>query len=65
VNDWSEHLERHGSDGNSLYSYATLRGILKPNLGGVLQGSGGGGSGTLKRMWPLVARFLIDQRRNG
>ncbi len=62
--DWSQHLLDHAADSNDLYSYMTLRGILKPNLGGTLQGAGGGGSGTLKRAWPLVAKFLTDQLRS-
>jgi hypothetical protein len=61
LRDWSEHLARHAADVTDLYSYATLRALLRPNLGGVLPGAGGGASGTLKRVFPLVALFMKEQ----
>ncbi len=61
LRDWSEHLARHSADVTDLYSYPTLRALLRPNLGGVLPASGGGASGTLKRLFPLVALFFKEQ----
>ena len=56
---WSAHLDAHALDSTESYSYPTLRGILPPSLGGTRQG-GGGGMSTLKRILPLVARWLRD-----
>jgi len=39
------------------FSFRTLRVYLPPNLGGICTG-GGGGSSTLKRVLPVVARML-------
>jgi hypothetical protein len=61
LRDWSEHLARHARDVTDLYSYATLRALLRPNLGGVLPSAGGGASGTLKRIFPLFALFFKEQ----
>ena len=61
VNDWDEHLRNDAEISTDLFSYATLRGILKPNLGGVLESAGGGASGILKRVWPLVAKHLSEE----
>ena len=58
LKDWTAHLRQHRSDENPLYGYQILRNVLRPNLGGVLNKPGGGASGTLKRMFPLVARFV-------
>ncbi len=55
--DWIRHLDEHATELGDGWDYAVLRGILPPNLGGTRSG-GGGGSSTLKRMLPLVARFL-------
>ena len=59
LNDWIRHLDDHATKSGPGYDYAVLRGILPPNLGGTRLG-GGGGSSTLKRMMPLVARFLVE-----
>ncbi len=56
---WQEHLDSHATDSGAHYSYATLRTILPPSLGGTRSG-GGGGSSTIKRMLPLVARFTKE-----
>lgn len=56
---WQEHLDAHAIDSDDNYSYSTLRTILPPSLGGTRSG-GGGGSSTIKRMVPLVARFLSE-----
>ena len=58
--DWVSHLDEHATETGQGYDYAILRGILPPSLGGTRLG-GGGGSSTLKRMMPLVARFLGEQ----
>lgn len=60
LDDWIRHLNGHATMSDLDYDYAVLRGIMPPNLGGTRQG-GGGGSSTLKRMMPLVARFLDEQ----
>jgi hypothetical protein len=60
IRAWTRHLNAHASDVGETYSYQTLRRLLQPNMGGQLQGSGGGASGTLKRMFPLVARYAAD-----
>lgn len=57
ISDWIRHLNDHATDQGSGWNYAVLRGILPPNLGGTRLG-GGGGISTLKRMLPLVARYL-------
>ena len=60
LDDWICHLNNHAIKFGSGYDYAVLRGILPPSLGGTRLG-GGGASSTLKRMMPLVARFLDEQ----
>ncbi|OQB75195.1 MAG: hypothetical protein BWX92_02777 [Deltaproteobacteria bacterium ADurb.Bin135] len=57
---WLEYLDIHATDKGDAYDYAILRGIIPPNLGGTRLG-GGGGSSTLKRMFPLVARFIDEK----
>ena len=59
---WIRHLDEHATKQGAGWDYAVLRGILPPSLGGTRTG-GGGGSSTLKRMLPLVARFLHHRRR--
>lgn len=59
---WYEHVEAHAADSSSYYDYSTLRRNLPESRGGVLT-SGGGGVGTLKRMLPLVARYMLEQRK--
>lgn len=56
-NSWIEHVDTHATDSGTGYSYSVLRGILPPSLGGTRLG-GGGGSSTLKRMLPLVGKFI-------
>jgi hypothetical protein len=57
VDAWIDHVESHATDNGEGWSYSTLRNILPPALGGTVTG-GGGGISTLKRMLPLVARYL-------
>lgn len=56
---WLKHIDRHATDSGDGYDYAILRGILPPSVGGTRIG-GGGGISTLKRMLPLVARYLQE-----
>ena len=56
---WLKHLDKHATDSGDGYDYAILRGILPPSVGGTRIG-GGGGISTLKRMFPLVARYLQE-----
>ena len=57
---WIAFLNNHALERGERYDFAILRGILPPSLGGTRLG-GGGGSSTLKRMLPLVARFIEDR----
>ena len=59
--EWISHLNSHATERGDGWDYAVLRGIMPPSLGGTRTG-GGGGSSTLKRMLPLVARFLWQSR---
>lgn len=58
---WLEHVEGNAGMVSEPYSFPVLRSYLPPGLGGTRQG-GGGGSSTLKRVMPLVARWLEDDR---
>jgi hypothetical protein len=60
---WRDFLHEHAKeiDKQRQFSFHTLRVYLPPNLGGICSG-GGGGSGTLKRVLPMVARMLQSQR---
>ncbi len=57
--NWQDFLRTHASeiDKNRDFSFRTLRVYLPPKLGGICSG-GGGGSSTLKRVLPVVARML-------
>lgn len=56
---WIEHLEEFaGVQENDVYSYPLVRRYLPPRFGGTVIG-GGGGVSTFKRMFPLVAKFLL------
>ena len=61
IDGWSDFLDDNAGYSDDVGDFAVLRGILPPSLGGTRTG-GGGGSSTLKRMLPLVARFT---RRDG
>ena len=61
---WAAHLDMHALDRGESFNYPTLRGILPPSLGGTRQG-GGGGISTLKRLLPLVARYVREGRLGG
>jgi hypothetical protein len=56
---WRDFLYKHEKeiDKKLGFSFRTLRVYLPPSLGGICSG-GGGGSGTLKRVFPVVARML-------
>jgi HKD family nuclease len=60
---WQDHMDENSTQQTEQYSYPVLRGILPPSLGGTRLG-GGGGSSTIKRMLPLVAKFM-DEVKNG
>jgi hypothetical protein len=60
---WNQHVDDHATDASSdgtTWSYSILRGLMPPALGGTREG-GGGGSPTLKRVLPLVARYMNDR----
>lgn len=56
---WRDFLRSHAKevDRDHDFRFHTLRVYIPENLGGICSG-GGGGSGTLKRVLPLVARML-------
>jgi hypothetical protein len=56
---WIAHVNAHAMDEGEDYRYPVLRGYLPPGLGGTRTG-GGGGSSTIKRMLPLVARYAME-----
>jgi len=59
LNTWRDFLRKHAKeiDENRNFSFRTLRVYTPENLGGICSG-GGGGSPTLKRVLPIVARML-------
>ncbi len=57
--DWLQHVDDHATDSGDGYSYSTLRNHLPVVLGGT-HSDGGGSSGTTKRMFPLLARYLEE-----
>ena len=63
--EWRDFLHRHTKeiDAKRDFSFRTLRVYLPPTLGGICSG-GGGGSGTLKRILPVVARMLQKSGKN-
>ena len=62
---WRDFLHKHTReiDKKRDFSFRTLRVYLPPTLGGICSG-GGGGSGTLKRVFPVVARMLQVSGKN-
>jgi len=60
---WRDFLLEHTTeiDKERSFWFRTLRVYLPPTYGGICTG-GGGGSGTLKRIFPLVARMLSNLR---
>lgn len=56
---WIRYLDDNATLSGEQFNYAVLRGILPPAMGGTVIG-GGGGIGTLKRMLPLVAQFVLE-----
>jgi len=62
---WRDFLHKHAReiDKKRDFSFRTLRIYLPPSLGGICTG-GGGGSGTLKRVFPVVARMLQVSGKN-
>ncbi|MBX6362421.1 MAG: hypothetical protein IRZ00_01025 [Gemmatimonadetes bacterium] len=63
TDSWSDFLDRNASlrDDDLDFNFSILRRIMPERWGGYTT-TGGGGSPTLKRMLPLVARFL-DERQ--
>jgi hypothetical protein len=61
---WRDFLHKHAKeiDKKRDFMFRTLRVYLPPSLGGICTG-GGGGSGTLKRVFPVVARMLQESGR--
>ncbi len=61
--NWRDFLRMHASeiDNDRDFSFRTLRVYLPPKLGGICSG-GGGGSSTLKRVLPVVARMLQSSK---
>lgn len=59
--NWRDFLREHASeiDEEHRFRFRTLRVYLPPSLGGICSG-GGGGSGTLKRVLPVVARMIQE-----
>jgi hypothetical protein len=60
---WLRHMGKHASELNNDFSYVTLANILPSEFGGNCVG-GGGGIGTLKRMIPLVSKFMIVTKKD-
>lgn len=62
---WRDFLHKHTReiDKKRDFSFRTLRVYLPPTLGGICSG-GGGGSGTLKRVFPVVARMFQESGKN-
>jgi len=59
LTNWRDFLRKHAKeiDEKRNFSFRTLRVYTPENLGGICSG-GGGGSPTLKRVLPIVARML-------
>ncbi len=59
LTNWRDFLRKHAKeiDEKRSFSFRTLRVYTPENLGGICSG-GGGGSPTLKRVLPVVARML-------
>lgn len=62
---WRDFLRKHAKeiDKKLNFSFRTLRVYTPENLGGICSG-GGGGSSTLKRVLPVVARMLKESGKN-
>jgi hypothetical protein len=65
LTDWRDFLRKHAKeiDKKRNFSFRTLRVYTPENLGGMCSG-GGGGSPTLKRVLPVVARMLKVSGKN-
>ena len=63
LTNWRDFLRKHAKeiDEKRNFSFRTLRVYTPENLGGICSG-GGGGSPTLKRVLPVVARMLQSER---
>ena len=64
LTNWRDFLRNHSKeiDEKRNFSFRTLRVYTPENLGGICSG-GGGGSSTLKRVLPVVARMLQSLRK--
>jgi hypothetical protein len=60
LRDWTAHLNANRAISSDMYKYATLIAELPPSQGGTHHTGGGAGT-TLKRIFPLVARFLSER----
>ncbi|HVX16326.1 MAG TPA: phospholipase D-like domain-containing protein [Pirellulales bacterium] len=60
LREWTVHLQSHARASNDLYNYSTLLRELPESRGGTHRGGGGAGT-TLKRILPLVARFVLQR----
>jgi hypothetical protein len=62
---WIKHLQAHKNNKGEDWDYSVLRRHLPDSLGGARgdesKRDGGGGSGTLQRMLPLVARYMTGK----
>jgi hypothetical protein len=62
---WVHHLQHHANDKGEGWDYSVLRRHLPASLGGARgedgRGDGGGGSGSLQRMLPLLARYMVTK----
>jgi hypothetical protein len=65
LTNWRDFLRKHAKeiDKKRNFSFRTLRVYTPENLGGICSG-GGGGSPTLKRVLPVVARMLKVSGKN-
>lgn len=57
LESWITHIDEFATLRGEHFNYSILRGILPLTLGGTRTG-GGGASSTLKRMLPLVAKYI-------
>ncbi|MBN2138487.1 MAG: hypothetical protein JW720_11835 [Sedimentisphaerales bacterium] len=62
--EWRDFLRKHANeiDEKRAFRFRTLRVYLPPTYGGICTG-GGGGSSTLKRVLPVVARMMKASRK--
>lgn len=63
---WVKHVQTHASDRGAIWDYSIFRRQQPSSLGGTgdeqPRSRGGGGSGTLQRMLPVLARYMTEKR---